>query len=310
MRDYYVVDTAFQLLCAIEARAEFGTGRESHLVIDARGGADGRERNLDQMRALIDADWHSVSYNIYPRKKGARRSLVRFRAALATRLRHGRAARLFCGIASDKWVRLYGRLYGAAQVIRTDDGTATIFALRDLRARAWAPDAPLEAYSIFAHSGDPGVIRQNPLRRLSARRRTDQRITAGLVWLIGGAYSETAVLSAEDELHLFTAIRNRYAGHVLQYLPHRDDSDEKLARLRDMGLSIAAHGPNLETRLLEASELPAEIAGIASTALFTARLLQPDLRVCALRSPLIVKPGYELIYQEAARHGIVVTEAG
>lgn len=73
MRDYYIVDTAFQLMCAREAREEFGKGRINHLIIEARGGNQSRKLNLAQMLDLVDDRWHNVTTNIYPLKKGSKR---------------------------------------------------------------------------------------------------------------------------------------------------------------------------------------------------------------------------------------------
>lgn len=305
MRDYYIVDTAFQLMCAREAREEFGKGRINHLIIEARGGNQSRKLNLAQMLDLVDDRWHNVTTNIYPLKKGSKRSLVRIYQSLRTRFKFGSGERLYSGIASEKWNKIYAKLYGATHPIRIDDGTATILFLQDLRIKTHAHEK-MVAYSIFAQLDDPPAIVRNSLKQLRSESVKDQIILPGMTWVVGGAYSETKALNLVDELRILTSLLGTNSATTCLYLPHRDDSQSKLKTLQAYGYYIAEIGPNLEQRLLTSKELPRKIIGIASTTLFTANLLQPKIKISAVMKNCFTKPNYPLIYDEAKKLGISI----
>lgn len=307
--NYFIVDTSFHMLAAIEARDVLARSQVNRLVVEARGATQGRALNLQQILALDDGKWDSIDVCRFPRHAGIRRSTVRLWRMLRIRLRHGSAETCYIATLSESWARRFARVLGSTRTIRLDDGTASIRPIQLLRDLGLDQTPQPRAFSMFHRPGDgPGIV-ANRFARLKSRA-SEGSVDPTLVWMIGGAYTEALVLSRERELSIFSRLHSLSDGANCIYLPHRADSSQKLDQIGALGITVAPPGPTFETRLLEAAKRPGWICGIGSTALLTSKLLFPDIRVSAVR--LLPSPNrdYDAIYDQAGVMGIELIQEG
>lgn len=305
--NYFVVDSAFQMLCAIEARDRLAPGERNILVVEARGAAEGREANRDQILALDDGGWAGVEVLVFPRFRGPRRSATRLMNLARLIARHGRAARVFIGTYSGDWARRTARILGR-HMVRIDDGIGSLTIVEDLRRTGGGTGPEPVLFTLFQRDGDgPGIVR-NEFATLRASATPGQWRDPGLTWLLGGAYAEAKVLSLADELALFAFLARRHAGTERIYLPHRADAPAKLARIAAMGVAVMPQGLALESRLLREQRLPARVAGVISTVLFTTRRLQPEIVVEAVHIESPARDWLPMAYRLAGEFGITVLE--
>lgn len=303
--NYFIVDTSFQMLCAIEAREAMAHGQVNRLLIEARGANEGRELNLEQIIALDDGKWASIDISAYPRYRGFRRSLARLWELLRIRRKYGRADCCISGLYSNVWAKRIAHILSGDRLIRLDDGTATITELQALRADGLHKYRFPVAFSIFYKPGDAPAIQQNTFKVLRGHA-VEGYIDPTLVWLVGGAYAEAGLLEIEREVSILQSLASSARDRSVLYLPHRADREEKLARLGALGIRVAAFGPTFETRLLSSKNRPARICGIASTALLTGRLLSPESTVCAVRLSPTPNRAYDVFADQAETMGLIV----
>lgn len=306
--NYFVVDTAFQQLCAIEAREALALGELNRLVIEARGGAEGRELNLKQILALDDGGWESVDVLVFPRSKGPRRSIFRLLKLLKIRFKYGRGDKLFAGTLSSSWVRRIAGLLGVRKVVRLDDGSASIPFVRKFRLKS--DDAPRNDYlfTVFHRDDDEADIIRNDFNTLKRSAVSGSTIDDALVWLVGGAYAEARFLTLERELEIFRKLVAKSRSARIIYFPHRADRASKLDLIAAMGVNIAPEGNTFERRLLDEKQLPSRICGIASTALIMARILKPNITVCAVSLDPAPNKAYSDIMDEARFMGVEILD--
>lgn len=306
--NYFVVDTAFQHLCAIEARRVMACGELNRLVVEARGGSEGRELNLKQILALVDDGWDSVDVLVYPRSKGPRRSVVRWVNLLTIRLKYGRGDRLFAGTLSTSWVRRIARIFGANRVVRLDDGTASISLVREFRLNSDASPRGWSVFTIFRRATDGTNIIRNDFETLKRSAVSGSEVDDGLVWLVGGGYTEAGLLTLEREIEILKKLVAESRNARIFYFPHRADELRKLNMISELGVTIALEGNTFERRLLDETLLPGRIYGIASTALIMARLLVPNIKIYAVRLDPPPKKIYTEIVEELRVMGIEILE--
>ena len=303
--NFFVVDTAFQMICAIEARDVFSKGQKNRLVIEARGAREGREGNLNQILRLVDADWNSVDISTYPRGKGVKRSAARLLSLLKFRYKYGSAKTLYIGTNSSSWVKRISLILGSQSIVRLDDGTATIELAHEARSSNTAP--PWSLFTIFYRSGDSAHIKHNKLEWLRSTKNKQFKVDPNLSWIIGGAYSEAKLLTLEREIEILkTLIVSCRDKKRIVYLPHRSDEDHKLKMIKNLGVDIDAQEAAFENRLLSNAILPSKILGISSTALFTAKILTPSIDIYAVKLEPPPKAIYQKIAEEAESIGIKV----
>lgn len=79
------------------------------------------------------------------------------------------------------------------------------------------------------------------------------------------------MISLEDEIRIAQRIYTHYAEQNIDfyYIPHRDESPAKLAKLTEIGITIKNLNAPAEVYFAEANEIPAHIAACWSTVLYS-----------------------------------------
>lgn len=109
------------------------------------------------------------------------------------------------------------------------------------------------------------------------------------IWLLGSDHAEAGICTFEDYrgVILRAAAKLRLEGGAeLLYRPHRGEAPDKVARIAtEAGLAVVRTGAPIELDYLDAAEKPALVAAIASSALDTLAVLDPELDIARIGTP-------------------------
>lgn len=109
------------------------------------------------------------------------------------------------------------------------------------------------------------------------------------VWLLGSDHVEAKICTPEDYRSVILgAAAELGAGDGVEalYRPHRGESPDKAARIAaEAGLTLVRTGAPVELDYLDAAEKPALVAAIASSAIDTLAVLDPDLPLALIGTP-------------------------
>lgn len=290
MPNLFMVLSPLQLICAQEARERYCDGEKNHLIIIDRKGPT----SSDYQQKTIECDdkWHSIMRLSEPPNKGLPRILKRFVNTANIFLQRGFfKGKVFLGDPYINWFRYIGKIYGN-DVTWLDDGASSINVIDKFLPRGLldAPNATTpKFFSIFATpeliTTTGGAIIQNDLRYLKQRHERPQVVKKSSAIFIGQWLSERGGVAEDDEVAALRAALGKLGDWELTYVPHRHESQEKLARISEF-MRIRRFDRSIEAELLNSPDLPEAIISWYSTALFTLRLLFPEIQVKSVMVPL------------------------
>lgn len=310
----FVVISPFQIVCAQEARDTFANGAPCHLVIVSREPPDSPD--FRHKTEVFDDGWARITWLREPKERGLVKSLLRVWLTAKIAARHGKSrGRVFLGDPDIKWFASLGRMFGP-HVTWLDDGSASISVLERFLERddhrSANPDTP-RFFTIFGTdqlaADTNGAVLQNNLASIGAKS-AQQGVAPKQVWIIGQWLSERGGISRAVELHLLQDTLATVPEADVRYIPHRHESAEKLAEIGKF-CAVTPLGQPVETVLREAEVLPGQVLSYYSTALFTIRLLFPQIHVSGVQVPYAEasakeKALWESVYRHMDDQGIDV----
>lgn len=114
-----------------------------------------------------------------------------------------------------------------------------------------------------------------------------------IVYFYGSAISEVNIVKLDSEINMIKKINNLYLKKEkkLFYIPHREDSKEKLEQIERIGIEIKRFDFIAEVEPIISKTLPSDIASFLSTTLFTLGKIYKYDSVISFRIPenLIVR---------------------
>lgn len=248
-----VVETAAQLLNVIElAHASGSTDDLGELRVAVLATPSGRGR--EQLRAVVAlARGEGLGVSWHEQRVGAA-SVARTIRGLLAEL--GGTRRLVVGDSSSEVVQVLVGLVRPTELTVVDDGTAAPELVREW-AGGEAPDRWRRPFAGVARlrlftclPGDDAVpagveVRRNTYAWLKGRW-ADPEVRGG-VDLLGSALVESGVVDAEAYL---VGVRRLVAKQgVTRYLAHSREPDDRLARVRALGVEVVLPGLPLEIEL-------------------------------------------------------------
>jgi hypothetical protein len=163
-------------------------------------------------------------------------------------------------------------------------------------------------FDLEAHCPEQIIVRHEfaYLKQNCSKRETRR----DEVYFIGGKLSEASIISFDVEVELLGKIAKYYLnrGKRLIYVPHRQDSIQKIAHIREaMQIPIRQFRTPAEVEFAQMEALPYGIASFFSTALYTLSKIFDFGCVDAFRiSPIYIEDkfrlGIETVYQEYKKH--------
>jgi hypothetical protein len=259
-----LIESPFQLLCAIEACAEFEI-RSAKFYIRLVGQATA-DRLLLNLVALLDIDEYKT-FILPVSAPAARKIWVWLRALHPIRC----SDYLILGSARSPALRVMGRF--GKEVIVVDDGLETV--------EHYLNSRPLEiADHVFTCFIPPARFPKyiaNELKTTRALRGAGERKCTVFV---GSVLVETGKIEEARYCQSISAIVERERSGNLIYFPHRHECKEKLARLEKIdGLEIRHQNHILEIELLAQGLRPKRVYSYYSTCVTTLPLIFEDVKI-------------------------------
>jgi hypothetical protein len=281
-----VVESAAQLLNVVElAHASRGTDDLGELRVAVLTPPSGRGR--EQLRAVVVlARREGLGVSWHEQRVGAASAARTIRALLAEL---GGTRRLVVGDRPSETVQVLVGLVRPTELTVVDDGTAAPGLVR-----GWAGDEALHRWRRGAEgagrlrlftclpSGDAvlpaGVdVRRNTYAWLKARWVAPE-VRDG-VDLVGSSLVESGVVDAETYL---AGVRRLVAKQgVTRYLAHPDEPDDRLARVRALGVEVVLPGLPLEIELRR-GPVNATLISLPSAVVHTLPVVLAGTRVLTL----------------------------
>ena len=286
--DLYLVRSPLQYMAACSARSYSKSG--SLLVIEFEQVLTSNSSR--QLSAVLDPSiWDKVIV-IY--------SITRWRRLLSTwhmylALAKFKIKRIFIGEYRDIHFHLISSSFQARARYLLDDGATTIFVQREylVKARPYPDFLGLSfkqvLYYTILHLGFPSVdrfrLKYNLITefRLDFMKRRGQAVLSSPVkklvatypldelWLFGSKYSDTQLMTIADEMKYLqesVKILRRFQ-LPLVYIPHRGEEQEKLERIKSIGIEVRSLGIPVEKFIEKEGGCPRVIAAAWSTVLTT-----------------------------------------
>lgn len=147
--------------------------------------------------------------------------------------------------------------------------------------------APIHVFSAFlpdkAEALDNGIsqFKKNNFERVKRLYVPNpSQLQNKEVFYYGSKYSEAGILQQGYELAFIKAMADFYAqkGIAVRYFAHRDEQQNKLEKIKQLGLTVMVSPNMAELDLLQADSLPVEIASAYSTVLTSLNVLFPEIK--------------------------------
>lgn len=317
MHNIYLVDSPFQLLCAIEAALQSCNDNALFILKGVNSQNDEQIRRLAVEKGCFN---YITDLSVASTRRKSEWEFFRHCFAM---WKKGRTIKNFYIGEYRAW-----KLYRCAQLLRPenivflDDGNVTL-KISELCSRRFMPRLQSMLVLNSWRSGlldsltalGMGVLSIGagtktgfyscfdilPSRLFSFQGKNNFSSLANFdrgceveqksVCFIGCALSESALLDSVQENAFLRAINKHYVGFSISYVPHRRDSEEKIAYISDvLGWRITRPGKPIEFMFAESKALPVQIASFYSTALFTVSTMLPQLRYTCFKPALDVFP--------------------
>lgn len=285
--DIYNVESPFQLLGALEAKKQIGEkGHASVLIVKFSNGR--RLANDEQIRALIEPKhWQHIHIHT---KKANKYVDTLFNLFTLLRLRQrykNKVRKYFYGEIRDLEMNVLGRMLEPDDMVLLDDGAFTIVAQLEFIKKSKLPynkDVG-EAYlynrffnldlnrlkvpNLFSSFYLDQHLIEGQVNYFRPQTKRDIKIQNNDIYYFGSKFSEAGILSLQDELKLIENICQRYADKKIFYIPHRDESSQKLDKIKALGAEIKALGKPAEMFFDETLSMPFLVASCYSTVLYS-----------------------------------------
>ena len=288
MYNVFFIESPLQLLSATSARNKFG-GKS--ILIVYLGGHE-KKNNNNQILDSLDGGWGLV---FYLKKENnflclAKTFFVKI-LPLAFKYR-GKVNKYFFGEYRNVDMVIFGEILKPKDKVLLDDGSFTITAQKKyirnktypfqnskkskvffLSCREYhAPNLysffDLERYLI---SGQVNYFELPVKRNISIDNR--------VVYFFGSKFTENNSIKPIDEIKILSKAIEVYADFEVFYIPHRDESKEKINKVKVLGYKVKYLGGAAETYFDKAEIMPEIVVSYYSTVLYSCFIRFKNVRV-------------------------------
>lgn len=314
MINLFVVESPLQLLSAIEAAYKY-KGTEN-IAIVKYGRHVRAENNKHMEMALSIYEFDSIYYV----RTVESRFLMKLRMGLMYAFIYSKRRlieRIFIGDYRSVWMHRCIEISRANAAHLLDDGIITIHVYEE-----YLKKGKFNKLAFFARDGLSYKLFDAAFRLLGSDRKSTYELSiftsfvitpgsdnievvindysylsglavctgVGGIFYFGTKYSEAGYFSLEVEVAFlitaFSFLKKKHPTEELLYIPHRDDSKEKLERIKALGVRVFSLGMPAEMFFLKHHRRPRVVAGAYSTAIANVRSLYKPEQVYAFRLPM------------------------
>lgn len=273
-KDFFLVETPLQLMCAHEAISE--TQREYSLFLRMSGVG----RNDQQLCSM--ADGFGLNYKsklIRPEK-----IVIDSLRALPVLLPYifNSYARIFIGSYFSRFLMLFSKTLRCQEVWLLDDGVATFLAQKRMHVSGKVNN--LYTYFNVKPLRNQKIVR-HCFEKLVCKYSVNGATLAGNIF-VGQTLVERGFLPLPKYLDVVRGIAKNNS--PLLYIPHRAESEETIEAVGLIdGVSILKTDTNIEFFLLTKFGCPVSIYSFFSSALFSLSAFFPGAKLYSLESDLV-----------------------
>nr|WP_297456509.1 polysialyltransferase family glycosyltransferase [uncultured Halomonas sp.] len=337
----FVIESPLQAISAYEARQKLCVEDESVILIRLWGGR--RKENDNQIKKVVDYfKWKNVIYFNTCAKNffGMHMKIIKNIASVSGKFK-GKINSIYLGDFNSDWMHYLKCSVRPDDVFLLDDGTNTIFAYNDhisknvywpkkerSLARQWLhnflyfpfynkkhAEKRITIFSSFdLCDSDPFVIK-NTYEELK-KKMNEKFFMENEVYYFGAKYSESGIMSRQDELSFIARVIDYYKniGNKFIYIPHRDEEQDKLAAIEQLGdVLIKKLSMPAELYLMTNEEVPANIGGAYTSVLLNLKVMFSSFSLLSFRIPYSIVDEKHLgpviqVYENYSKTGIDVVD--
>jgi hypothetical protein len=282
MYNLFYVESPLQMLSAISAFNRFNQ-HKAILIVNVSHGD--RINNDTQLLQLIGDEWDEVF--IQRQRKGKVRILTGLlRDIIKFSLKYrGEINKFFFGEYRSVDMAILNRFLSPKESILLDDGSFTITAQNYYIKNKILPYSEAKKYKVFKpflknlkipnlysfFKLDSTLLKgQVNYYEFSIKKKID--IKEGHIYFFGTKFSESKNMLLTDEINVLSKVLKKYAGYKVFYIPHRDESLNKLDDISKLGYQVKNLGKPAETYFDETDAMPELVLSYYSTVLYTCYL--------------------------------------
>ena len=249
MSKLYLIESPFQFLSALEAKYKFGEGK----FLIRYSGKKENDRQLKNMIQFFDIK------NLQEIKINVDKKIYDFIKLFYFRFKSFKENKFFVGNLESGFFNLLLKKVNKNNIILMDDGAKTIYIQNFFNEHYF--------YHLFT------MFNLKPLRKQFVYINNFEYLKSQLkdlnysneVIFVGSKLSELNIVSEREYLDVLLILLNKYKNLV--YIPHREESLEKLKKISNMGIKIEK--TDLPIELIGIKKVPKKVISFYSTALIS-----------------------------------------
>jgi hypothetical protein len=301
MSNLYIVESPFQLICALEAKYAFPGNRH---ILFIRYSSE--KSNNDQIERLLALSAWDEIIPVYQRKYSTFTFIDILKKLREFSLRDEIFSNIFLSFYGPGYQRYFLANTRKNKVYLFDDGYYTLEIQRDYLSRSnpyTFKDSFLrklmmrglglkfidsDVINLFTCFDIEPIVNQSVVKHdfgylksimVQNKMRTDSR-----VYLLGGNWIEADYLSREYYLELINRIAQYFHPKEIVYLPHRREASENVSSIASLpGITVERFENPVEVEFILRGISPTHIASCFSTALFTLKSIHSDAQIHIIR---------------------------
>jgi hypothetical protein len=161
--------------------------------------------------------------------------------------------------------------------IQKSENNIKNYVLKPLQRKSYS-EVPIEYFTNIEKKGSIDMKISNNRYFLIRQLIAPKPINTQSVFFYGSKCTEAGIMSARNELAYLKFVYDYYQSRYcnVTYIPHRQESSEKLKEVNNIGFKVVQKEYPAEINFVKDNELPKEIAAGWSTVILNANSLLPD----------------------------------
>lgn len=278
MYNVFFIDSPLQLLSATSARRKFG-GRS--ILIVYLGGRE-KKNNNNQILDSLDEGWDLV---FYLKKENNYLLLANtfFLKVLPLAFKYrGEVNKYFFGEYRNVDMVIFGEILKPKDKVLLDDGSFTITAQKKYIKNKTYPYKNSKKSKIFFlgcrkyHAPNlysffdlEQYLVAGQVNYFEPRVKKNISIDNGVVYFFGSKFTENNSIKSIDEIKILSKVIEVYENFEAFYIPHRDESEEKINKIKVLGYKVKYLGGAAETYFDKTEVMPEIVVSYYSTVLYS-----------------------------------------
>jgi len=297
MYDVFYIESPLQLLSAMSALKSFDSNK-SILIVELSGGK--KERNDRQILDLIDERWTEVIV-----KKAGKEKFKAFWFFWFLKMRflyHKKVNNYFIGEYRSVSMHLLHAFVSPKKFVLLDDGTFTITAQKHYISKKVSPfkksskskllrlmEKESRVPNLYSFFDLDSSLLKGQINHYKVKPRKVVDLNKEEVFFFGANFYENKDMTLEDELYALSKVLGISSSYKYFYIPHRNESKEKLSYIAELGFFIKELPGPAEIFFDESDRLPFLVMSYFSTVLYSCHIRFSNVKICSVNIEPFIK---------------------